>query len=217
LLKELEAAEKRKRRSITRKKFELVIRNKKALSPIFATLIILAVVTVLFIPVFIWATGIASQNQESWLQSGLTATERIVIEEVSFNDTSTSILNIQNCTIYVRNIGETAVTINDVIISSPNGDVHTYQKLPMPYWTKIPIPLQLSTIVPLTSCPLNQNNMVSMIKGDLMELRLPRLNCTDPPLTSNPFRIASGTTYTIKVFTTRGVSDAYQVVASSGP
>ncbi len=68
-------------------KASLRITNEKALSPIFATLIILAVVTVLFIPVFIWATGMTNANQDSWQQSATAATERIVIEEVGFGKT----------------------------------------------------------------------------------------------------------------------------------
>ncbi len=189
-------------------KTNLVIKSRRALSPIFATLIILAVVTVLFVPVFIWATGMTSQNQESWQQSGIIATERIVIEEVGFNDTSATGTNVQNCTIYVRNIGETAVTINDVLITEPNGKIHSYQKLPIPQPAPpapqypSPVPLQLSTWKPGTATTLT-----SITKGNLIELRLPKINCIDN------YRIQSGLTYTIQVFTTRGVGDTYQVVA----
>jgi flagellin-like protein len=109
-----------KQANLVRNIFKFVM-NNKALSPIFATLIILAVITILFIPVFIWATGTTSQTQESWGLSGLTATERIVIEEVS--------LKTNNAKIYVRNIGKTTVSINDVLIqlSDGTGTVHVYQ------------------------------------------------------------------------------------------
>src|SRR4030065_460162 len=98
--------------------------SKRALSPIFATLVILAVVTVLFVPVFIWATGMTSQTQDSWTLSGLIATERIVIEEVNLKDNSDS------CTIYVRNIGKTAASVNGVLIylSDGTGETHTYDR-----------------------------------------------------------------------------------------
>jgi flagellin-like protein len=97
-------------------------KNTKAISPIFATLIILAVVTVLFIPVFIWATGTTSETEDSWELSGLIATERIVIEEVSLKNGT------QNCTIYIRNIGKTSVSIDNVFISLTNGTgiLHIY-------------------------------------------------------------------------------------------
>ncbi len=99
--------------------------SKRALSPIFATLVILGVVTVLFIPVFIWATGMTSQTQDSWTLSGLIATERIVIEEVNLKANSDS------CTIYVRNIGKTAASVNGVLIylSDGTGEMHTYRQI----------------------------------------------------------------------------------------
>jgi flagellin-like protein len=98
-------------------------KQNKAISPIFATLIILAVVTVLFIPVFIWATGTTSETENSWELSGLIATERIVIEEVSLK------AGVSNCIIYVRNIGKTAVIIDHVLISlSDDTDLTLYSK-----------------------------------------------------------------------------------------
>ncbi len=162
-------------------KENLRTRSKKALSPIFATLIILAIVTVLFIPVFIWATGISSQTQDSWTLSGQIATERIVVEEVNLRGQAP-----QNCTIYVRNIGETAVTINDVIIEADNS-VHAYQGT------------AISTYIPGTNTLQN-----AIVKGDLIEIRIATLGS---------LTVVNGKTYTIKVFTTRGVSDTYQVQA----
>lgn len=88
--------------------------NKSAVSPIFATLIILAIVTVLFIPIFIWATGTSSENEDFWENSGLVVTERVVIEEVNLRDSG-------DCKIYVRNIGKTSVNINNVLITLPDG------------------------------------------------------------------------------------------------
>jgi flagellin-like protein len=154
-----------------RNKLELAL-NRRALSPIFATLIILAVVTILFIPVFIWATGTTSGTQESWELSGLIATERIVIEEVSLKE--------NDAKIYVRNIGKTAVTINDVLIqlSDGSGIVHVYQGS------------DLTT------------DADSVIQGDLITITIASLGWT--PISSQA--------YMVKVFTTRGVGDTYQVV-----
>lgn len=151
-----------------------ILKNKRALSPIFATLIVLAVVTVLFIPVFIWATGTTSQTQDSWALSGLIATERIVTEEVSLK------ANNATCTIYVRNIGKTTVSINDVLIqlSDGTGTTHVYSK---PDFTATP---------------------TSVVQGNLITLTFANLGWTP----------VSGEVYTVKVFTTRGVGDTYQVV-----
>jgi hypothetical protein len=155
---------------------EFMNKSTKALSPIFATLIILAVVTVLFIPVFIWATGTTSQTEDSWQTSGLIATERIVIEEVSMKAGS------ESCIIYVRNIGKTAVSVENVFISLSDGTggLHVY------------------------SLPTFNVSPNSVIQGDLITVSF-----TGPSLGFTPL---ADETYTIKVFTTRGVGDAYQVV-----
>jgi flagellin-like protein len=163
-----------------KKRFTL---NEKALSPIFATLIILAVVTILFVPVFIWATGTSSQTEESWQTSGLIATERIVIEEVSLK------AGLPTCSIYVRNIGKTTVTISDVLISLPDGSTFTYEKTNG----------ELSTIKPATGNPQN-----SIVQGELIEIDITNYK---------GLALVRGQRYNVKVFTTRGVGDLYQVVA----
>jgi len=147
--------------------------NRRALSPIFASLVILAVVTVFFIPVFIWSTGLIGETKSFWEVSGLIATERIVIEEVSLRG------GVQSCKIYVRNIGKTAVIIADVMISSSDSSLHIYRK-------------------PNFSIDFN-----SVVQGDLMTITIPNLG----------FDPTRGETYTLKVFTTRGVGDTYQIVA----
>jgi flagellin-like protein len=153
-------------------------KNNKAISPIFATLIILAVVTVLFIPVFIWATGTTSETQDSWTLSGTIATERIVLEEVNLKTGSTS------CTIYVRNIGKTTVSIDNIFISLSDGSgaLHVYS--------------QSGGYPSFTSSP------ISVIQGDLITVTISNLG----------FSPASNETYTVKAFTIRGVGDTYQVV-----
>ena len=153
-------------------------KNTKAISPIFATLIILAIVTVLFIPVFIWATGTTSETEDSWQLSGLIATERIVIEEVSLK------AGMDSCTIYIRNIGKTTASIDNVFISLSDGtELHAYSKSGTP--------------ITFTTTPN------SVIQGDLITINFASLG--DLTLVPNE-------TYTVKVFTARGVGDTYQVV-----
>jgi len=147
--------------------------SDKALSPIFATLIILAIVTVLFIPVFVWSTGLTGETQSFWEVSGLIATERIVIEEVNLRG------GVPNCTIYVRNIGKSAIIVDDVFISSLDGSLRIYEK---PNFSTYPD---------------------SVIQGDLVTTTISNLG----------FNPIGNQTYTVKVFTTRGVGDTYQIVA----
>ena len=151
--------------------FESLKISLRGLSPIFATLIILAVVTVLFIPVFIWSTGLSAQTEETWQYSGKVASERITIEMVDLQ------VGQSNCIIYVRNIGATAITINDIIISKADGSgVHIFNK---------------------GDFELNTNDPI--VKGKLVEITIPDLGFS--PLALN--------TYTVKVFTSLGVSDNY--------
>lgn len=154
-------------------------KNNKAISPIFATLVILAVVTVLFIPVFIWATGTSSETEDSWQLSGLIATERIVIEEVSLKADTTG------CTIYVRNIGKTTVSVDNVFISLSDGTgtLHVYSKSGTP--------------ITFTTSPN------SVIQGDLITIEFTSLGDFNPE---------PDEAYIVKVFTARGVGDTYQVV-----
>ena len=154
------------------------VNNSSAVSPIFATLIILAIVTVLFIPIFIWATSTTSETQDSWQLSGLIATERIKIEEVSLK------FGMDSCTIYVRNIGKTTVTIDNVFISLSDGsELHVYS--------------ESGTPTTFDATPL------SVTQGDLITIYLDSLG---------DFSVVSDETYTVKVFTSRGVGDTYQVV-----
>jgi flagellin-like protein len=150
-----------------------IINDRKGLSPIFASLLILAVVTALFIPIFFWSTGITTETQSFWELSGLIATERIIIEEVNLKADVTS------CTVYVRNLGKTAVIIDNVFISLTESSLYTYSTS------------QFSTDVP------------SVIQGDLVTISINNLGFT-------PF---SNATYTVQVFSTRGVGDSFQVVA----
>jgi len=150
-----------------------ISRNRRALSPIFASLLILAIVTVLFIPVFIWSTGLTAETQSFWEISGLIATERIVIEEVNLRG------GVTRCTIYIRNIGKTAIIVDNIFISPPDGTVHIYEK------------------------PQFTTDFNSVVQGDLMTINILDLGFT-PTL---------GDTYTVKVYTTRGIGDTYQVVA----
>jgi hypothetical protein len=152
--------------------------SKKALSPIFATLIILGVVTVLFIPVFLWATGTTSETQSSWTDSGLTATERIAIEEVNLR------AGLESCTIYVRNIGKTVASVDNVVIylSDGTGAMHVYSKSDSP---------QTFAVSP-----------DSVFQGDLITITFATVGFTP----------ALNEVYTVKVVTARGVGDTYQVV-----
>ena len=147
----------------------------------------LGIVTALFIPVFLWSTGLTSGTRSFWELSGMIATERIVLEEVNLRP-APSVAS-ANCTIYVRNIGKTLITISDVFITDEfTGQTYAY-----------------GTSKFTTRDPVTNNPITSIMQGDLMKIYIPPGNLGFNPTTSR--------TYLIKVFTTRGVGDQYQVKA----
>jgi len=97
-----------------------IFSNKRAISPIFATLSLLVIVVVLFVPIFNWSTNMTVQVEDELEATGVASTECIVIEEVSLN------LDQSYCVIYVRNIGSTTASINNVLIEKGN-TIKTYQ------------------------------------------------------------------------------------------
>jgi len=99
-----------------------------------------------------------------------------VIEEVS--------LTTDLIVIYVRNIGKTTVSINDVLIEDSNNNIRTFQKS------------SFATLIPGTTTSKD-----SIVQGELLAIRIDQPNLPD-----------SGV-YTVKVFTQRGVGESYQVVA----
>jgi uncharacterized protein (UPF0333 family) len=155
--------------------------NKKALSPIFATLSLLVIVIVLFIPVFYWSTNLTVQTKSEVEAQGVTATESIVIEEVSLGT------NQQYCIVYLRNIGKTAVSINDVLIQTGTS-TKTYEK-------------SLGELA-ITN-PANGAAKTSSSPGELIAIRINNLK---------GLSLISGQLYTIKVFTTNGVGEEFPLV-----
>lgn len=130
--------------------------NSKGLSPIFAALIMLGIVTVLFIPIFVWSTGLTTGTQSFWERSGLIATERVVIEEVNLKGGSS------DCTIYVRNIGKTSIVVADVFVSDEFSGA-SYQ-----YKTS-----QFATRDPVTNNPVS-----SIVQGELLKVYVENLGFT---------------------------------------
>ena len=84
--------------------------------------------------------------------------------------------------IYVRNIGKTTVSVENVFISLSDGTggLHVY------------------------SLPTFDASPSSVIQGDLITVKF-----TDSDLGFSPL---ANVTYTVQVFTARGVGDTYQVV-----
>ncbi len=101
-----------------------------------------------------------------------------MIEEVNLKANSDS------CTIYIRNIGKTEVSVNGVLIylSDGTGEMHTY--------SRSDVPATFST------------DPISVAQGNLITLNF----------TSLHFSPAKNEAYTVQVFTSRGVADTFKKV-----
>jgi len=129
------------------------------------------------VSVFILANGTRDENEGSGELSNLIATECIVIEEVSLK------ADLTDCTIYVRNIGKTTVSLNHVFISLTDGTgpIRPYSKTCSP--------------------PTLTTSSNSAIMGELITINI-----------HLDFTPSSNETYTVKVFTDKGVADTYQIM-----
>lgn len=160
--------------------------NRRALSPIFASLILLSIVSVLFIPIFLWSTGIASESKNFWDSTSSTATERIVIEMVNLRSDRAS------CEIYVRNIGKTAVTVENIFIVSSDGSTRIFNNRDSVNFK--------TYIYDKTSAQFVLRNDAYVVQGDLLKV----------VLNINP-ALPSSSVYTFKAYTPNGVGDVYQL------
>ncbi len=128
----------------------------RGLSPIFAALVMLGIVTVLFIPIFVWSSGLTSGTRSFWERSGLIATERIVVEEVNLKGGSS------DCTIYVRNIGKTSIVVSDVLV------LDEYSGASFQFGTS-----QFAIRDPVTNGPVS-----SVVQGELLKVYIGNLGFT---------------------------------------
>ena len=112
-------------------KFKLLKINRKAVSPVISTLIIIGTVFALFAIIYPWFTSSLTFSQSSaglwYLSQEEASKERIVIEMVTFNETAGSNKNIS---IFVRNVGEIDVKIVAIYI---NGSAQTSVNPALPY------------------------------------------------------------------------------------
>ncbi len=112
-------------------KFKLLKVNRKAVSPVISTLIIIGTVFALFAIIYPWFTSSLTFSQSSaglwYLSQEEASKERIVIEMVTFNETAGSNKNIS---IFVRNVGEIDVKIVAIYI---NGSAQTSVNPTLPY------------------------------------------------------------------------------------
>ena len=93
-------------------KFTKLLRNKKAISPIFATLILIAIAVIAGIVVYMFTSGTIA----SMTGGGTTGQEKVAIQAVQAVSTT-------SVTVYAQSTGGGIVTIDSVIIKLADGTV----------------------------------------------------------------------------------------------
>jgi flagellin-like protein len=104
-----------KRRCREKMKFTKLLRNKKAISPIFATLILIAIAVIAGIVVYMFTSGTIG----SLTGGGTTAQEKVSIQALD-GVASTGVI-----TVYAQSTGGGPVALDSAIVKDSQGDVKT--------------------------------------------------------------------------------------------
>lgn len=103
-------------------------RSRKAVAPVLATLLMVAVAVAMSVIIFMWSQGFLAQTSESTgSQQGTqnqAAQSSISIENALFTSgaTGTNVVNTPRITILIRNVGAVAVKLGSVSVSGPSSN-----------------------------------------------------------------------------------------------
>ncbi len=128
-----------------------LLRDRKAVSQVVSSLLILAIVTTLCVTVYGWAVSTVGDSQDNfnfiYEHRKNAIKERFTLEYVFFTDTDGNPGDHKNVTIYVRNVGNTDLTISDVDLNgtlSPTVNPTLPQTLPSNQVIKLSVTLATS-------------------------------------------------------------------------
>jgi flagellin-like protein len=131
---------------------------RRAVSPVLATLMMVAVAVALSVIIFTWSQSFLSQTSEAasgqQAAQNIAAQSGILIESATFSDTT--------ATVYVRNVGTTTVTVDSAQMVIRSGAS-----------SRIEIPSLTSTsISPRESKSITLSNFGSLSSGDVVTIKL---------------------------------------------
>jgi len=93
--------------------YKRMIKNSKAISPIFATLILIAIAVIAGVVVYMFTSGTLA----TMTGGGTAAQEKVSVQGVSYTAGATTI------SVYAENTGSGTVTINGMIIKDASGNI----------------------------------------------------------------------------------------------
>jgi flagellin-like protein len=90
-------------------------RSKKAVSPVLATLMMVAVAVAMSVIIFTWSQSFLSQTSEA--ASGQQAAQNIAAQSGILIESATFATSTDEVTIYIRNVGAVSNTIGSIIVT----------------------------------------------------------------------------------------------------
>jgi archaeal type IV pilus assembly protein PilA len=95
-------------------KYKKFLKNSKAISPIFATLILIAIAVIAGVVVYMFTSGTLATTTGG----GTAAQEKVSVQAVQYFGTSGNIY----INVYAQNTGTSTVTVNGMIIKDTSGN-----------------------------------------------------------------------------------------------
>ena len=92
--------------------YKRIVRSRKAISPIFATLILIAIAVIAGVVVYMFTSGTLA----TMTNGGTAAQEKVAIQGVQYAHSATTI------NVYAENMGTGSVTVNGLIIKDSQGN-----------------------------------------------------------------------------------------------
>ncbi|MGD0451798.1 MAG: archaellin/type IV pilin N-terminal domain-containing protein [Candidatus Bathyarchaeia archaeon] len=120
------------------------VKNSKAISPIFATLILIAIAVIAGVVVYMFTSGTLA----TMTGGGTAAQEKVAVQGITYNSTAVTTTT-PTIAVYAQNTGTGTVTINGMIIKDSNGN--TVQSAIWP-----------ALATSFASQPLNANSLTSI-------------------------------------------------------
>jgi flagellin-like protein len=109
-------------RSVKKLNFKRMMKNSKAISPIFATLILIAIAVIAGVVVYMFTSGTLA----TMTAGGTAGQEKITVQAASIAGVKNAALNNPyTVTVYLEQTGGPAATVNGLIIKDPTGNTIT--------------------------------------------------------------------------------------------
>lgn len=95
-------------------RYQRLLKNSKAISPIFATLILIAIAVIAGVVVYMFTSGTLA----TMTSGGVAGQEKVAVQGVTLSNTVPGGL-----TVYAQSLNSLQVTVSSIVIKNTNGDI----------------------------------------------------------------------------------------------